>query len=372
MTNKSSVYIHIPFCLQKCHYCCFVSYTNNENYINSYINALVNEIEFNLQKSPVKKLATIYIGGGTPSIIPVEYYKRIIASLNKYTNISSDCEFTIEINPGTVDYQYLKTLRELGINRLSIGVQSFNNEILTIINRKHSSKQAIDAIKLAQKAGFDNVSIDLIYGLPRQTTEDWLNTLDIAVNQNIQHISAYGLKIEDGTYFGNNEPKNLPDDEKTSDMYLKTIHKLKSAGFEHYEISNFARLKMQSKHNMNYWENNEYFGFGIAAHGYINGIRYSNCIELNDYITNPLQKNNENYISQDEKLEEAIFLGMRMLKGIDLVKFQDKYNVDLITKHKATVDKYQDLKLLALKDNTLKLTTNGILLSNTVLADFLE
>jgi oxygen-independent coproporphyrinogen-3 oxidase len=368
----NSLYIHVPFCKSKCYYCNFISLVNKNNYKENYINAVLKEIEHNFTINKTPMLDTIYFGGGTPSLLEIKYYDQIISKINKLTNISKDTEITVEINPGTIDIEYLKNLKTLGVNRLSVGVQSFDDKILKSINRIHSGKEAIKVIDMANSANFDNISIDLMYGLPNQNKQIWENTLNQATELNIKHISTYGLKIEEGTIFGKNTPPNLPDEDMSATMYTDMIDILKNKGFNHYEISNFALSGFESKHNLAYWHNEEYFGIGLAAHGYVNGIRYANTENIENYINNPLAKCSEHKVNYQETLEEGIFLGLRLIEGINLEKFKTEYNINLLENYREIIKKHISNDLMDMKEGYLKLTQKGILISNSILADFID
>ncbi len=371
LCNTKNLYIHIPFCISKCHYCDFVSFTGKDEFIEPYFAALKKEIEFYAAKYN-KEIETIYIGGGTPSVVEYFYYSDLFSFLKNLIFISKNAEITMEINPGTVNQEYLKNIKNLGVNRLSIGIQSFDDEILSKINRIHSGKEAIETIKTAQKAGFENISIDLIYGLPEQDLINWQKTLKQALSLDITHISTYGLKIEKNTEFSRCKPKNLPDDEMQNQMYLKTIEILEENGFTQYEISNFSKKGRESKHNLCYWKNQEYFGFGVSAHGYLNGTRYSNTENLEKYLANPIKNVSENKISEQEKIEEAIFLGLRLREGLNTAEFEKTYGINLYQKYSKIIEKYISYSFMTYENNNLKLTLQGILLSNTIFADFIE
>ncbi|MEI7474068.1 MAG: radical SAM family heme chaperone HemW [bacterium] len=367
-----SVYIHIPFCKSKCSYCSFISFTENNNLKKLYIDELIKEIKNGLSqvKSPILK--TIYIGGGTPSLLSLEELEQIITSLLNNAEFAEDIEFSIEINPATVDLAYLTGLRQLGLNRLSIGVQSFNNEILKLINRRHNSYDAVKCVEWAKQAGFNNISIDLIHGLPKQTLQNWEETLEKGISLGINHISAYGLKIEEGTEFYTNMPSELPDEDLCADLYIKTVDFLKNQAFHQYEISNFAIEGYSSRHNTAYWTNKEYFGFGIAAHGYIKGVRYSNTSDLDLYLNNTDKKEHEHTVSNKERIEEAIYLGLRLNKGINLLEFNDEYNFDILKHYEKIIQKHIKNGFLELENHFLTLTTEGFLLSNCILSDFID
>ncbi len=360
------VYVHIPFCLSKCHYCSFISFAGAQRFESEYFEALKKEIELFFGTNSEEKLKTLYMGGGTPSIVPVENYEQILSALPGF---DEGYEFTFEVNPKTVDKNYLLRLKQLGVNRLSIGVQSFDDEILKMINRQHSKNDAIKCFNDARDAGFDNVSIDLIYGLPRQNLEILNHTLDSAIDLNPEHISIYGLKIEEGSKFYESMPDFLPDDDECADMYLEIVDRLDEAGFLQYEISNFAKKGKHSIHNLNYWNNNDYTGFGLAAHGYFKGIRYSHALSLSDYIKNPSAQN-QIEISRDEKIEDEIILGLRRVQGIDIKDFQQKYGIDFKKTYKSILEKYS--QFFVCKNDHISLNKEGFLVSNIILAEFLK
>ena len=357
-------YVHIPFCKRKCKYCDFVS-GKNIKYKDVYIEALLNEI-----KSEYKgeELQTLYFGGGTPSLLNVKDIKKI----KDCFSLTQNAEITLEANPETVTSENFKMLKEIGINRISLGVQSFDNNILRIIGREHTEEIILNAINNIKSTGFKNVSIDLIYGLPTQTLKIFRSDLEKALSLDIQHISTYGLKIEENSFFGKHLPENLPDDELQAEMFLYLCDILKKNNFEHYEISNFAKKDFYSRHNCSYWENKEYYGFGLNASGYINNIRYKNTSDLKKYLINPLAKEESINVSLEEKLENEIFLALRLNCGIDIDKINHKYNMDFKNKYKNVIEKYQKLKLIEIKNEHCKLTEKGILLSNDVMCEFLD
>lgn len=359
--NKS-VYIHIPFCRQKCRYCSFVSFSSIERK-NDYLIALENEIK-NRYKN--EELNTLYFGGGTPSLLsPDEFYRLI-----KLFKTKSETEITAESNPENLSFEYLKSLKDIGINRLSLGCQTFEHKILKEIGRKHSPDDVVKAVKTAQKAGFKNISLDFIYGLPNQTIDSFVNDLHFAKNLGIQHISLYGLKIENGCYFYKHPPKNISDDDLQAEMFLKAIETL--SAFEHYEISNFALAGFHSRHNLNYWNNENYYGFGISAHGYEKNTRYSNTAELEKYIKNPFQHETETVLTKNEKLEEEIFLGFRKMNGICVEKINKKFEIDFDKKYTEILNKYLLSKHLLKTQEGYKLSNDGILVSNYILSDFIS
>ena len=358
----SSAYIHIPFCKQKCKYCSFTSFTNQEK-ILGYIFALLKDIDTNYEG---EVLNTLYFGGGTPSLIEIQFLKKII---NKF-NLDKNCEITFEINPDDVNLKYLKDLRNIGINRLSIGGQSFDDNILKLIGRRHDANQIINAVKLAKETLFENISIDLIYGLPTQTIESLKKDLVNITQLGVNHVSTYGLKIEEESHWGKFPPENLPDEDTQADMYIEIYNFLEQNNYKRYEISNFALEGFESKHNLNYWNNEEYYGFGISAHGYVDNIRYSNFNNLENYLKDPSLHQSGHYQTEKEKLEEEIFLGFRKEIGIDTTKIKNLFNIDFESKYKKILEKYIP-KYITKTPQGYKLTTEGILLSNNILSEFL-
>lgn len=357
-----NVYIHIPFCKSKCNYCSFVSFDKLELKEN-YINALNKQINYEYKG---EELETLYIGGGTPSLLTIKKLEALLCLFE----FKKKAEITVEINPESVTFEYLRNLRELGINRLSIGTQTFNDSILNLIGRRHNAEQAKMIVDSAKEAGFDNVSLDLIYGLPTQSTNDFENDLKEALNLNIQHISLYGLKIEEGCYFNQNPPANIPTSDTQADMYLRAVDKLKSVGFIHYEVSNFSKSGFESKHNLNYWDNSSYYGFGCAASGYISNTRYTNEINLEKYIKNPLLKLYEQKLSEQEILEESIFLGFRKIDGINIKQINQKFGIDFNEKYTEILKKYSNYFIKT--SEGYKLTLEGILISNEILSEFIS
>lgn len=360
----TSAYIHIPFCKSKCRYCSFVSYPDL-SFKEQYLKSLNEEINYYYKQEPLK---TLYIGGGTPSVLKPEE----IAGIVNLFSFAANPEITVELNPETLIPEYFKVLKNAGVNRISLGCQTFNDEILKLTARRHNSQQVKDVVKAAQECGFDNINLDFIYGLPSQSMSDFINDLNTALTLGVSHISLYGLKIEDGCYFYSNPPENLPDEDMQADMYLKAIEILENAGFNHYEISNFAKDDYYSRHNLNYWDNAQYYGFGIAAHGYVGGVRYSNFTDFENYFKNPLEHAIRHEVSLYEKLEEEIFLGFRRMNGLSIEYINKKFNIDFEKKYAAILEKYEKYGYLIKTQNGYKLSNEGILISNSILAEFLN
>lgn len=356
-----SAYIHIPFCKSKCFYCSFVSFDKLE-LVESFIKALDEQITTEYKG---EILNTLYLGGGTPSLLSPEQIKHILS----HFNLSKQTEVTMEANPNDLSLDYLEQIRQLGINRLSIGVQSFDDSILKAINRRHNSKQALEAVEWAKKAGFENISLDFIYGLPNQTIEMFANDLKLAISLDIQHISLYGLKIDSDCYFAKHKPV-VPDEDTQADMFLTAIGILNNNNFEHYEISNFSKKGYNSRHNLNYWNAENYYGFGCAASGYVGNYRYTNLLSVEDYIKNPLSKYSKCELSEQEQLEEKIFLGFRKFSGIDVEEINKQFNIDFNKKYSDILSSYD--KYFVKTKKGYAFNVDGALISNVILADFIE
>ena len=360
------IYVHIPFCARKCNYCAFNSKVATAEEISAYVDALITEIKIRGGKN----FSTIYFGGGTPSILKISQLEKILGALD----ISNASEITIEANPGTVDANYLKNLRDIGFNRLSLGVQSFNNDLLKILGRIHDKDAAIDTISAAKKF-FDNVSLDLMYGLPNQNFIDVENDLEFAVAQDVQHISIYGLEIEAGTKFGELYAAgelNLPDG---ADMYDLITETLPRFGYRRYEISNFCRAGFESRHNLGYWTGKKYLGVGAGAHSYDGKIRTSNLRDVDAYIKKIRAGEDvselEEIVTREAAMEEFCFLGLRIAEGFSAADFAEKFGANVFEIYGAVIEKNIALGLLEVSGGRIFLTPRGMKFGNLVFADFL-
>lgn len=374
--KEIGIYIHIPFCIKKCEYCDFVSYCNKEKYVPQYINALKKEIKNNINKE--YKITTIYIGGGTPSSIEENYIADIIETIKLNMNDENLKEFknvevTIEVNPGTVTEKKLETYKEIGINRLSIGLQETHDELLKSIGRIHTYEEFLKTYNLARKIGFNNINVDLMIALPNQTIQDIKENLEKIIKLNPEHISVYSLILEEGTPFYNKYNENkikLPDEELERNMYWYVKNTLENNGYIHYEISNFSKKGFESKHNMNCWNQEEYFGFGVAAHSYNNKTRYSNTNNIEEYI-----KGSNKIIHEEQTLEdmqkEYMLLGLRKIEGINIQKFKNKFAQNPIFIFKEQLSKLVDEELIVIDGNEIKLTNKGLDLANIVWEEFI-
>lgn len=376
--KEIGIYVHIPFCKQKCNYCDFVSFANKENCIEKYIETLKKEIESSILEDYL--IDTIYIGGGTPSVIESKYILEILETIKNKFKVKKDAEITIEVNPGTVNEIKLRDYRDAGINRISIGLQSTNNEILKQIGRIHNFEEFLKTYNLARKVGFENINIDLMLALPNQTLKNLLESVEEVIKLNPEHISIYSLIVEENTPIEKMiEEKRiiLPEEELERKMYWETKRKLEQNGYIHYEISNFAKKGYESKHNTNCWNQKEYIGFGVAAHSYKNNQRYCNTSNIDDYInnieTNNIEKNKEICENQnlEDKKKEHMLLGLRKINGIDIQEFKNKYVDNPIYLYRKELEKLVQEDLIEIDLNQIKLTNKGLDLANLVWQEFI-
>lgn len=374
--KELGIYIHIPFCVRKCFYCDFVSYAKKESVQKKYIEALQKEI-LNWKKSNKDvKIKTIYIGGGTPSSIDSKFITEILNLIN----IKNAEEITIEVNPGTVNKEKLYDYKNAGINRLSIGLQSTNNELLKKIGRIHNYEQFLETYKMAREVGFNNINVDLMIGLPRQTMDDLKTSLEDIINLNPEHISVYSLILEDETPLKKmieNNILKLPEEDLERQMYWYTKDFLKINGYNHYEISNFAKQGFYSKHNLDCWEQKEYIGFGISAHSYIDRKRFGNISNLDNYIKNCIEggfdKNRIIEEEQDKKdeMKEYMILGLRKINGISIQKFENKFNENPIVLFKKELNKLFNEGLIIIDGDIIRLSNKGLDFANIVWEEFI-
>ena len=385
--KEIGIYIHIPFCKHKCKYCDFVSFENSK-FVKEYIDRLLWDIE-NIEEILIKNktgafpkdmvVDTIYIGGGTPSFIEPKYIAQILDLINKKFKVKENAEITIELNPGTVDKDKLEVYKNSGVNRLSIGCQETHDEILEKIGRIHRFKEFLDTYNLARNLGFKNINVDLMLALPNQTIIDLEESLEKIVNLEPEHISVYSLILEDNTPLKNEVENNilkLPSEDMERKMYYKTKEILEKNGYKHYEISNFAKLKFYSKHNMNCWNQHEYIGFGLASHSYLNKKRFSNCTNLPKYIEKSGEQVYNINVSVNEiqdkfdEMKEYIMLGLRKLDGIDKKDFFEKFNEDIDKVFSEEIEKLKSQLLIEDSNEFLKLSPKGLDFANIVFEEF--
>lgn len=380
--NELSLYIHIPFCIQKCLYCDFtsmrISDAERNNSIKQYIAALKAEIGLYEQELRRVSIKTIFIGGGTPSSIDGHYILEVVNEIKRFNSLDSLVEFTIEINPGTINDEKINAYLIAGINRASIGFQTSNDLILKKIGRRHSVNDFLTCYQGLRESGLKNISFDLMLGLPDQEILDIENALNMIRQLKPEHISAYSLKLEEGTnmYESFKEGKIiLPEEEAEREMYHRIVSGLKELGYEQYELSNFAKPSFESRHNLVYWENKAYLGLGIASHSKLDGVRFNNTENLGEYLKainnmkRPIEASEE--ISDKEDLFETIMLGLRLNKGISIKQLNEKYNIEFEELYKEQLERLTSLKLIEIGES-IRLTEMGRDVSNQVFVEFMD
>lgn len=374
--KQTAIYIHIPFCDHKCIYCDFYSIINYDN-VKNYLDALLKEIELrSLEHSSGREIISIFFGGGTPSFMEPDYIGRIIESIKVKFDVRKDVEVTIETNPGTVTKDKLQAFKSVGINRISIGIQSFNESELKFLTRIHDSKTAIDTVYSSADAGFENISIDLIFNLPNQTKEIWNENLQIATSLPIKHISAYSLILEKGTILNKmvlDGKVQMQDSDHDANLYEFTISQLEEKRFKQYEVSNFAKDGLECMHNNVYWRYHDYLGFGTSAHSFINSQRWWNYSSLNFYIEK--MKNGSpiagsEILTSDQRHDEYVMLALRS-KGIDINDYKSNFDGNWLTQKEELINKYSSDGFLVLEDNFIKFSPKGYSLCDEIVSNLL-
>ncbi len=376
MPHDIAIYIHVPFCRRKCSYCSFVSYEHRETEIPAYLSALKKEL---VRRGHGEHVCSIYFGGGTPSLLPAKYVGDILSTISSLFTVDEAAEITIEANPGTIDQVYLTAVRKLGVNRLSLGVQSMKNTELALLERIHTVEDAKEAVRFARGSGFDNLSLDLIYGLPGQTLSDWQHSLDEALAMEPEHLSLYALTLEaDTPMWRDMKEGSFPDidPDLSADQYELAEDILAAHSYGHYEISNWARQGQECRHNLTYWRNLPYLGVGVAAHSYLEGHRLANTKSLDKYLADssgefsPVPEINEE-ISPELELAETVILGLRLCEGIDADDMQRRFGIDVLAHYRRQIEAMVGAGLLEQTDRHINLTRRGRLLSNEVFWRFL-
>ncbi len=365
------LYIHIPFCVKKCKYCDFISFDNRNDYKDAYISALINE----MSEYKGSSCDTVFIGGGTPTSLEDEDLEKLLRAVNDNFVLSGDCEFTAEANPGTVTENKLKLMQKNGVNRLSIGVQSFDDSLLKKIGRIHTGREADNTIDLARKCGFDNISIDLMFALPGQSFESFRETLCHAKAKKPEHISCYSLILEENTpLFKEYESGGLilPSEDTERNMYDYACDFLEKNGYMQYEISNFAASGRESRHNIKYWQCREYIGIGLAAHSYYNGMRYSNTSDLSAYLSGKFHRGDEQILSVEDKVEEFMIMGLRMTNGVSKEEFKDRFGFDIYSLFGNKIERFAKGGFIGENDDRIFLTHKGVAVSNSVMCEFTD
>ena len=376
--RSTSAYIHIPFCEHICYYCDFNKVFLEGQPVDEYIQSLLKEIRLTLEQYPTAISETIYIGGGTPTSLSAKQLDVLLTGVHRYLPTTTTKEFTVEANPGDLTEDKLEVLKSHGVNRLSMGVQTFDDRLLKKIGRKHSAQDVYDTIKLLEKKQFDNVSIDLIYALPGQTLESFRDTLNQALAFDLPHYSMYSLILENKTMFMNwirQGRLELPSQEIETQMFAEAMEAMERTGHHQYEISNFAKKGKESMHNLVYWNNENYFGFGAGASGYLGNQRYKNVGPIQHYLK-PLREDKRPIIETEEltlknQIEEEMFLGLRKLEGISLANFKEKFKKELTEVYRDVLPVLEEEGLAIVDENRLRLTSKGLFIGNEVFEKFL-
>lgn len=384
MKKELEIYIHIPFCVKKCAYCDFLSGPQDRGTIEKYVDKITDEIcahSCNSRMIERYQVTSIFLGGGTPSVLDVNQIARIFYAIRENFDIAKDAEITIEANPGTVTAEKLQAYKKCGINRISFGLQSTNNEELKLLGRIHTYEEFLESYQLARACGFDNINVDLISAIPKQTVSSWEETLQKVIGLEPEHISAYSLIVEEGTPFakvyGEGCPKedDLPREEEERVIYYRTEELLEKAGYHRYEISNYAKKGKECRHNLGYWERKEYLGIGLGAASLIDNIRYKNTDDLLYYMEHSsdlsaIQENVEK-LSLKEQMEEFMFLGLRKMEGVSITEFEKLFGKDIEECYGEQIQSLIEQGLLEQKDGRLMLIRQGIDVSNYVFCEFL-
>lgn len=377
------LYLHIPFCLRKCDYCAFVSSQGDKSAINAYVDDLLSEMRLSrAEYGAGSGLDSVYLGGGTPSLLSPHQVTHLLEQSRLLFGWNDHAEITMEANPGTVNGESLAGFQGAGVNRLSLGVQSFDNLMLSRLGRIHTAEQAMETVKAARGAGFNNLGLDLIHSLPGQTLEMWRRDLMQAVECEPTHISVYGLTIEESTPFARCYPDDsplLPDEDAAATMFETADTLLSSAGYEHYEIANYARPGSRSRHNSGYWKRDGYLGLGTSAHSFLRndgyGVRFSSASDMEEYTaairSGKLPHQERNLLSREDAMAEFMFLGLRLAEGVDFQEFENNFGLSPLNTYAATFDLLAKAGLLLVKEKQVQLTRRGMLLSNQVFSRFL-
>ena len=371
--SPMEIYIHIPFCIIKCDYCDFLSGPSGPEEQADYVQALLREIQA-VEEGEGRSVSSIFIGGGTPSVLDERLLGDILREIRNRFKMEEDAEITIEVNPGTANIGKLQAYREMGINRLSIGLQSPEDRELKILGRIHNYGQFLETYQEARTVGFDNINIDLMSAIPDQTYEGWVKNLRTVAELEPEHISAYSLIVEEGTPFAARK-LNLPDEDTEYNMYEATAQILKEYGFEQYEISNYARKGRECRHNVGYWTRQDYLGFGLGASSLYGKERFANTADMKKYLENSKNpekiREKEPSLTREDEMAEFMFLGLRMTKGISKADFQRCFGCTIESVYGEVLEKYESMELLVEKDGRIFLSREGIHVSNSIMAEFL-
>lgn len=383
-----SIYLHIPFCSTKCTYCAFNTYTNLEILIPEFVSALIAEINIIAKNNPYTVVESIYFGGGTPTLLSAKQFEQLLSALKKGFRWSDNIEISTEANPNDLTLPYLKDLYQLGIHRMSVGMQSANQNELILFDRRHDNKTVIHAMQLVREAGFKNINLDLIYGFPHQTLQTWETSLKQAISLNPEHVSLYALTLEEGTSLKSRVEYGslpMPDDDLTADMYDLATDYLNKAGYEQYEISNWAKQGYACRHNLQYWYNAPYVGLGPGAHGFAGGVRYATILAPQRYIKAMTEGQGGDYmfphtpavidarkLTKEEEIADTLMMCLRLLnEGVSLSGFKKRFATDLLELHGKTFERFVNYGLLEITPDRVRITQKGRLLSNIIFREII-
>lgn len=374
MENRElELYVHIPFCVKKCDYCDFLSGPASLEKQEKYVRALEQEIQA-VEEGEGRSVVSVFLGGGTPSLLSPSHMERILKQLYRKFNITPDAEITMEANPGTLCLEKLETCRRWGVNRLSIGLQSPDDQELKMLGRIHTYRDFLESFTIARKAGFHNINVDLMCAIPGQQYDGWIRNLRQTAQLEPEHISAYSLIVEEGTPLAERNPQ-LPHEDAEYRMYEDTAEILEQYGYKQYEISNYARPGFICRHNVGYWERRDYLGLGLGAASLLEHRRFSNTSDMGEYINGcscpEAIRTEEEWLSREDEMAEFMFLGLRMTRGISKGEFQGMFGCEIEKIYGDVLEKYKNLSLLTEENNRIFLTREGIHVSNTIMADFL-
>lgn len=368
--ETKAAYVHIPFCSHICYYCDFAKVLMTGQPVEAYIDELLKEYD----SYGISSLQTLYIGGGTPSVLPADQLEKLLTHLTKNLDLEELEEFTVEANPSDLTDEVLTVLAQSPVNRISLGVQSFDDKLLKKIGRTHTEAQVYSSIERLRAAGFENITIDLIYGLPNQTMEMVERDVQKFLELDLPHVALYSLILEDHTVFMNRQRRGrlrLPSDDRNADMYEYIIETLTAKGYSHYEVSNFGKIGYESKHNMTYWDNAEYYGVGAGASGYLEGIRYKNHGPVHHYLREENKRVNEEVLTRKQRIEEEMFLGLRKKNGVSIERFHKKFGQTLEEIYGTIIEELTFQKMLFEADGRIQMTEKGFELGNEVFERFL-
>lgn len=356
-----SLYVHIPFCTHICGYCDFTKVLYREEWVFSYVDSLIKQLDSLKISNPLK---TVYVGGGTPSSLPLELLEKLLFKLKGYLD-QNDYEFTIEANPESLNKEKLLLMKKAGVNRLSIGLQSSNEKYLKLMGRNHTFEEGVEVVNLAKECGFENITCDLIYGLPLEKEEDVLKDIEALLALNVPHLSTYCLSVSKGTAWYKDGHREM-DDEQAAVQYETILREFRKAGYRRYEVSNFSRPGYESRHNMTYWRDNEYYAAGLGASGYLNGERFTFTKNLTSYLKGDYEGERET-VSKDEEIEEFLLTNLRLENGFDINAYNKRFNMDFLNEYKDELEKLIKDDLLKIDNNIVRATDKGILLLDRIL-----